>query len=66
MFFSKCSSIFSSRIEDDLLILRKGECKLDIIDSVGTLVIKIKKLKTNLIEDDSETDETIIMHKVSV
>jgi hypothetical protein len=37
-----------------------------IIDSVGTLVIKIKILKTNLIADDSETDETIIMHKVSV
>jgi hypothetical protein len=45
---------------------KKGECKLDIIDSVGTLVIKIKKLKTNLIADDSETDETIIMHKVSI
>ena len=71
MIFFKCSSVQSTRKEDDLLIPTKGECKLEIIDSVGTLEVKIKKIKypfskTNLIAGDCEPDKTIIMHKVSI
>ncbi len=73
MSFLKCSRVQSTIKADDLIIPIKGECKLEISESVGTLFIKIHKIKYPFTKKDQidalantfEVDEKIIIHKVS-
>jgi hypothetical protein len=45
MVFFKCSRIESSKQEDDLFIPKLGECQLECVNRIGTLMLKVKKEK---------------------
>jgi hypothetical protein len=59
--FKKCLKIESTFIEDKLIIPRKGECKIEIKDGCGELILRFKK---DLKYFDSVDELILIHHKV--
>ena len=48
----ECSSISSTVLEDNLMIPKKGKCKVELTVSFALLSIKILKEKNNFLESD--------------
>jgi len=72
MVFFKCSRIESSKQEDDLFIPKLGECQLECVNRIGTLMLKVKKEKRSYDDKFKEnmngickSDETVITYKVN-
>jgi hypothetical protein len=73
MVFFICSRIESSKLEDDLFIPKLGECQLECVNRIGTLMFKVKKekrsyddkFKGNMIGGICNIDETVITYKVN-
>ena len=60
--FKLAKLIESSFIEDNLIIPKKGECKLELAENFAILFLKIKEEK-KLFEDEEK--EQIITHNVN-